>query len=113
MRTMPRGHCSLLALPRREFLRTGARLLGAAALASAGPHWLERAAAQDVVVPGKEKMIVRSLRYMDLEMPVHLLDSWLTPVELFYVRNHLPLPSVNLAEWRLAVTGCGPRKWTK
>ena len=105
MRTMPRGHCSLLALPRREFLRTGARLLGAAALASAGPHWLERAAAQDVVVPGKEKMIVRSLRYMDLEMPVHLLDSWLTPVELFYVRNHLPLPSVNLAEWRLAVTG--------
>ena len=47
MRTMPRGHCSLLALPRREFLRTGARPLGAAALASAGPHWLERAAAQD------------------------------------------------------------------
>jgi len=50
-------------------------------------------------------MIVRSLHYLDLEMPVHLLDSWVTPVELFYVRNHLPQPSVNLAEWRLAVSG--------
>jgi len=50
-------------------------------------------------------MIVRSLRYLDLEMPIHLLDSWLTPVELFYVRNHLAQPGVNLAEWRLAVTG--------
>ena len=102
---MPRGHASLLFLPRREFLWAGARLLGGAALAGAVPPWFERAAAQDAVVPGKEKMIVRSLRYMDLEMPVHLLDSWITPVELFYVRNHLPLPSVNLAEWRLAVTG--------
>ncbi len=50
-------------------------------------------------------MIVRSLHYLDLEMPVHLLDTWVTPVELFYVRNHLAQPSVNLAEWRLMVSG--------
>ncbi len=56
-------------------------------------------------MPGKEKMITRSLRYLDLEMPVHLLDSWITPVELFYVRNHLALPSVNLAAWSVAVIG--------
>ncbi len=50
-------------------------------------------------------MIVRSLRYLDLETPPYLLDSFLTPVEVFYVRNHLALPSVNLAEWRLVVNG--------
>jgi len=95
-------------LPRREFLRTGARLLGAAwasrALLPAAAA-LAGAPQQDFIVPGKEKMIVHSLRYLDLEMPVHLLDSWITPVELFYVRNHLPLPRVNVAEWSIAVTG--------
>jgi DMSO/TMAO reductase YedYZ molybdopterin-dependent catalytic subunit len=67
--------------------------------------WPAIAAAQEAGVPGKERMIDRSVRYLDLEMPVHLLDSWVTPVELFYVRNHLALPSVNMAEWRLTVTG--------
>ncbi len=92
------------AVARREFLRAGARLLGAAALAGAAPLGLAGQAAQEIV-RGKEKMVVRSPRYMDLEMPAHLLDSWITPVELFYVRNHLAQPTVNLAEWRLAVTG--------
>ncbi len=106
MKSIPQSPLSFPGLPRREFLWTGARLLGSAALAGAAPlGWLERSGAQEPLVPGKEKMIVRSLRYMDLEMPIHLLDTWLTPVELFYVRNHLQLPSVNLAEWRLAVTG--------
>lgn len=98
---------------RREFLHAGARW-SAAALAPmvsglapiiSGLAWPGGAAAQDAVVPGKERMIVRSLRYLDLETPAHLLDSFLTPVELFYVRNHLAQPRVNLAEWRLAVTG--------
>jgi DMSO/TMAO reductase YedYZ molybdopterin-dependent catalytic subunit len=84
---------------RREFLRASG--LGAAALVAA-PELLR---AQDVVVPGKERMIIRSLRYLDLETPAHLLDSFLTPVDLFYVRNHLAQPGVNLAEWRLEVTG--------
>ncbi len=101
-------------LARREFLRRGTRLLGAAgasralwpAAAALGElFWPARAAAQEAIVPGKEKMIVRSLRYLDLEMPVHLLDSWVTPVGLFYVRNHLPQPTVNLEAWRLVVTG--------
>ncbi len=106
MSSWPRAPFSLEHLDRREFLWSGARLLGAAALASATPlGWPGALTAQDVVVPGKEKMIVRSLKYMDLEMPAYLLNSWLTPVELFYVRNHLPMPRVNLAEWRLTVTG--------
>ncbi len=102
-----RGNKSLFkTLDRREFLASLTRLGAATVLAGAAPAFWPRASfAQDAVVPGKEKLIVRSLRYMDLEMPVHLLDSWITPVELFYVRNHLALPSVNLPEWRLVVTG--------
>jgi DMSO/TMAO reductase YedYZ molybdopterin-dependent catalytic subunit len=94
-------------IKRREFLAAGARWGAAALCAGSVPGiWpLAARAQQDVVVPGKERMIVRSLRYLDLEMPVHLLDSWITPVDLFYVRNHLAQPGVNLAAWRLRVTG--------
>jgi sulfite oxidase len=53
----------------------------------------------------KAKLISRSHEYVNLESPVHLLDSWLTPVELFFVRNHLPQPRIGLAQWRLVVTG--------
>jgi hypothetical protein len=31
-------------------------------------------------VSGKEGMIVQSLRFLDLEMPVEFLTSWITPV---------------------------------
>ena len=31
--------------------------------------------------------------------------SWLTPNELFFVRNHLPEPTIDLARWRLEVGG--------
>lgn len=83
------------------------RWLGAAALASRVGTLdpFAAAAAQEKPIRGKEKMIVRSPRYLDLEMPAHLLDSWITPVELFYVRNHLPMPTINMDEWKLGVTG--------
>jgi sulfite oxidase len=90
---------------RREFLRAGGRWGAAAIVAGMPLSWPDSLGAQDAIVPGKERMIVRSLKYLDLEMPVHLIDSFLTPVELFYVRNHLAQPSVNLEAWSLAVTG--------
>lgn len=94
-----------LRLTRRELLRGAAGMGAAAVLGGAGAlAWPAAARAQDVV-PGKERMIVRSLRYLNLETPAHLLDSFITPVELFYVRNHLAFPGVNLAAWRLRVTG--------
>jgi sulfite oxidase len=57
------------------------------------------------VAPGKEKLLVRSLRPPDYETPVALLDSWITPVEHFYVRSHLPVPTVDAASWTLQVEG--------
>ena len=51
-------------------------------------------------------MIVRSLRFLDLEMPVEFAASLITPVEHFYVRNHMHEPtSLDSAEWRLKVAG--------
>jgi sulfite oxidase len=92
-------------LTRRELLRGAAGVGASAALGGAGAlAWPAGLRAQDFV-PGKERMIIRSLRYLNLETPAHLLDSFVTPVELFYVRNHLAFPSVDIAAWRLRVTG--------
>jgi DMSO/TMAO reductase YedYZ molybdopterin-dependent catalytic subunit len=54
---------------------------------------------------GKEQLIVRSMRPPDFETPVALLDSYITPNELFYVRSHLPVPQVDAATWSLKVGG--------
>ncbi|MDP2389532.1 MAG: molybdopterin-dependent oxidoreductase, partial [Acidobacteriota bacterium] len=55
---------------------------------------------------GKEKLIVRSMRPPDFETPVSLLDSFITPNDLFYVRSHLPVPAqLDAATWALKVGG--------
>ena len=54
---------------------------------------------------GKEKLIVRSMRPPDFETPVALLDSFITPNDLFYVRSHMPVPQVDAAAWSLKVGG--------
>ena len=54
---------------------------------------------------GKEKLIVRSMRPPDFETPVALLDSFITPNELFYVRSHMPVPQVDAAAWTLKIGG--------
>lgn len=51
---------------------------------------------------------VRSQAPMNAETPLALLaDSLITPNELFYIRNHLPVPDVDPASWRLDVNGEG------
>ena len=58
------------------------------------------------MAPGKEKLLVRSLRPPDYESPVALLDSWITPIENFYVRSHLPVPpALDAAGWTLQIEG--------
>ncbi|MEY4168239.1 MAG: hypothetical protein RIR52_2063 [Acidobacteriota bacterium] len=59
-------------------------------------------------VKGKERLIVRSLRPEDLETPVTLLDTWLTPNDLFYVRHHSYAPVVGESigkAWKVGVDG--------
>jgi len=66
-----------------------------------------------VSVPGKEGMIVRSGRFLDLEMPPEFLETWLTPIGHFFVRNHMHEPSTLDADtWRLSIGGEVDRPYT-
>ena len=95
-----------MSVSRRELLALAARAgaLGAVAGITGGNPLL--AQPRLTVAAGKEKLLVRSLRPPDYESPVALLDSFLTPVEHFYVRSHLPVPaSLEPATWSLAIDG--------
>jgi DMSO/TMAO reductase YedYZ molybdopterin-dependent catalytic subunit len=86
---------------RREFLKTAS-----AAVLAAHPllNWASDVPA--ISIPGKDGMIVRSYRFFDLEMPVEFMTEWITPVNHFYVRNHMFEPArINAATWRLAISG--------
>jgi sulfite oxidase len=53
---------------------------------------------------------VRSQKPMNAETPMELLTGALvTPNELFYIRNHLPVPDVDGKKWRMVVGGEGLR----
>lgn len=99
------------ALSRRRFMVSAGQASAAAALSQLLPHELAAVFAQNVV-PGKEKLIVRSLRPEDLETPVGLLNTWLTPNELFYVRHHSYAARVAEKDWTLKVTGLVERPLT-
>ena len=86
-----------MALNRREFF---AALLAAAAVRRAG------AADDAMAIPGKRPMILHNDRPEDLETPVRYFDSWLTPVDAFFVRQHIPRPApIDGAACRLTVNG--------
>lgn len=89
---------------RREFLKSAS----AVALAANAAHPLLSWAADQpaISVAGKEGMIVRSYRFFDLEMPVEFMTDWITPVNRFYVRNHMFEPAkIDAAKWSLNVGG--------
>jgi DMSO/TMAO reductase YedYZ molybdopterin-dependent catalytic subunit len=89
---------------RRQWLDLAARASALGAVARFTPVSLLAQAPR--VAAGKEKLIVRSVRPPDYETPVALLDSWITPVEHFYVRQHMPTPAgLDAASWTLHVEG--------
>lgn len=67
------------------------------------------------VIEGKERLIVRSIRPEDLETPVGLLNSYLTPKDLFYVRTHTYpalVEAKDAASWPLKIDGLVDRPMT-
>jgi DMSO/TMAO reductase YedYZ molybdopterin-dependent catalytic subunit len=89
------------ATSRRLFLQTVCRagtVLATGRLLSDGELMAQR-------VSRKEALIVRSTRPEDLETPAHLLTSWITPNDLFFVRSHFYTPSIQAGAWRLRVDG--------
>lgn len=98
-------------ISRRDFLRhaSGAVL----ATSTVGPLLSWAASDAGLPLPGKEGMIVRSFRFLDLETPVEYLNTWLTPAEHFFVRNHMHEPTtVNAEAWKLEIGGEVERPYT-
>jgi DMSO/TMAO reductase YedYZ molybdopterin-dependent catalytic subunit len=91
-------------LSRRQFL-TGlsATVIGTKLL---HPLLTQAADTPAIQIPGKEGMIVRSIRFLDLEAPPEYLNSWITPVPHFFVRNHMHEPAVlDADDWKLTIGG--------
>ncbi len=86
---------SSLALSRRQVMTS---LLAATGMASA-------AGEEAIVIPGKRSLILHNDRPEDLETPGEYLTSWITPNDVFFVRQHLLRPTVNADTFSLAVNG--------
>jgi DMSO/TMAO reductase YedYZ molybdopterin-dependent catalytic subunit len=92
-------------LSRRDLLATASRL-GVAGLIGGVPRFAfgsqpGAAGAQW----GKDKLTIRSLRPPDYETPINLFDSFITPLEHFYVRCHMSVPTVDASTYALKVDG--------
>jgi sulfite oxidase len=89
---------------RRDFLRTTSGTALAASVSSSLLSWAVDSA--HLAIRGKEDLIIRSYRFLDLETPVEYFDTWLTPAQHFFVRNHMHEPSsLDPARWQLTVGG--------
>src|SRR5258708_4600437 len=89
---------------RRKFLKTASAAALAAGTLPLARLWADEGSA--INVPGKEGLIVRSYRFLDLEMPVELMTEWITPVKHFYVRNHMFEPAkIDPGTWKLTIGG--------
>lgn len=51
-----------------------------------------------------ERLRQLSSRPCNAETPVAALEDWITPNELFYVRNHLWVPQISEQDYRLTIT---------
>lgn len=90
-------------ISRREFVLGASAAIGVAGAVRPLLGW---GADESVAIPGKDGMIVRSFRFFDLEMPVEYANTFITPVEHFFVRNHMHEPStLDAGEWRLSIGG--------
>src|SRR5437763_17196700 len=85
-------------------MQANRRQIFAALLASAA---IRRAKGADgTAIQGKRPMILHNDRPEDLETPVKYFDSWVTPIDAFFVRQHLPRrAAIDPAAYRLNLTG--------
>ena len=57
-------------------------------------------------------LIIRQKEPINLEMPFDRLESYLTPTELFFIRCHFPLPTIDTSRYRLTIDGAVGRPLT-
>jgi DMSO/TMAO reductase YedYZ molybdopterin-dependent catalytic subunit len=69
-------------------------------------HLLAALTAAPSIAQSKRGMTVLSSRAEDLEMPLAgLIESYITPIDRFFVRSHHYVPDVDPSTWRLSVEG--------
>src|ERR1700682_3066066 len=90
-----------------ERMTISRRMLLVSAAAAALPRMMKAADQAD-----PSRMIVRSPRPEDLEMPLDGFTDWITPIDRFFVRCHTYTPKVSLNEWSLKVDGVVERSMT-
>jgi DMSO/TMAO reductase YedYZ molybdopterin-dependent catalytic subunit len=97
-----------MSVDRRDFVRKALQV-------AIGAGVVRHGALDALLAQGQEagdRRIVRSVRPQDLETPTSLLDSWITPNELFYVRSHLYTPTVTASDFKLIIDGLVDRPLT-
>ena len=95
---------TLNALTRRDFLH-GASALSLGVLL--GDHLGLQGGE-----PTPPRLITRTESPINLEFPLTELNRFVTPNDLFYVRNHFPVPALDANTWRLRVEGAVERELT-
>src|ERR1700757_2344409 len=50
-------------------------------------------------------LTIRQKEPKNLEAPFDCIDSYLTPTELFYIRSHFPIPTLDRASYQLRIDG--------
>jgi sulfite oxidase len=60
---------------------------------------------QPLTFSGKRSMLVHNDRPEDLETPLSNFNSWLTPNDVFFVRQHLPRPQVDESTYTVILGG--------
>jgi sulfite oxidase len=64
------------------------------------------AESSEISLLNKPGMIVHSSRFLELEMPMSALTSWITPLQHFFVRSHAPEPiALDPTTWTIKVCG--------
>src|SRR3989442_1760380 len=112
-----RGHAAGAARHRNGDLhgygRAAAARPGACVLArNARPHpWetmmeaLDKRDLDNTAPFSSAGLIIRQKEPRNLESPFDQIDSYLTPTELFYIRSHFPIPSLDRATYQLRIDG--------
>src|ERR1700722_2869494 len=57
-------------------------------------------------------LVIRQKEPKNLESPFYQLDSYLTPSELFYIRSHFPIPTLDRVSYQLRIDGAVRRPFT-
>jgi DMSO/TMAO reductase YedYZ molybdopterin-dependent catalytic subunit len=100
-----RDRPTLATLNRRAFLRGTAAVTLPLLSAVGVPIGPMRSRAEDSF-PG---LILREKEPENLEFPFTMLDTFIVPNERFYIRNHFPVPKLDIKKWRLRVEGAVER----